>query len=78
MSRIVYSTDFMDERIKEEILNNRKDLKPNWAKLRKVDTPRKQNMLSPEQFKKPSPNVELIDVLKEFPNIKQKNFDKVH
>jgi|LGVE01.1.fsa_nt_gb SagB-type dehydrogenase family enzyme len=62
----------MDEKIKQEIMNNRNALKPSWAKLRRVDTPRKQNMPSPELFKKPSPNIKLIDLLKVFPNIKQK------
>ncbi len=62
----------MKDSIKKEILDNRNALKPDWAKLRTIKTDRNLELPRPIQFKQATPEMKIIDLPIEFPNIKQK------
>jgi len=63
----------MDDRIKR----NRETIKPNWLDLYNVNSPKRQALQRPDQFIKPNNQNQTFNLLKEFPNIKQKSLSEV-
>lgn len=61
--------------MKNEILNNRKAIKPSWQKLRDGKTDREKELPKPEMFKRSEGIQVVLD--KEFPNITQKTLSEV-
>jgi SagB-type dehydrogenase family enzyme len=64
----------MDDYVKEQIKNNRKAIKEDWRELKSIKTDRQSNKEKPTMFKQPVEGSKIIDLKKEFPNIKQKTF----
>lgn len=62
----------MDEYIKDRIKNNRKAIKEDWRELRSFKTDRQLEKDRPIMFKGATEGAEIIELCKEFPNIKQK------
>jgi SagB-type dehydrogenase family enzyme len=62
----------MNDSIKNEIMNNRRAIKEDWRELRDIKTDRQLNMERPVMFKQAKEGSKIIDLEKEFPNIKQK------
>lgn len=60
-------------KINDKIKRNREAIKPKWTDLYHTETPKKQNLEKPSQFKEASDNAVTIRLNKEFPNIKQKS-----
>jgi SagB-type dehydrogenase family enzyme len=58
----------MDDRIKR----NRETIKPKWTDLYNTNSPKRQGLERPKQFLEVDSNTHIIDLVKEFPNIKQK------
>lgn len=63
----------MNEYVKNEIKNNRRAIKEDWRELRSIKTDRHLNMARPIMFKQAIEGSVIIDLEKEFPNIKQKS-----
>lgn len=63
----------MDDYVKKQIKNNRKAIKGDWQELNKIKTDRQLNLIRPEMFKQAVKEPLIIDLKKEFPNIKQKS-----
>jgi len=64
----------LTKQIEEMIQHNRKAIRPLWADLQKVDTPRKLELERPIQFKPAKPGAKLVKLGTDFPNITQKDF----
>ena len=62
---------------KKEVQNNRKAIKPSWVDLRMSETDRSKGLERPELFKVVQNGTTVIELPKEFPNIKQKTFTEV-
>ncbi|MBN2300568.1 MAG: SagB/ThcOx family dehydrogenase [Acholeplasmataceae bacterium] len=66
----------MEDYVKNEIKNNRRAIKEDWRELRSIKTDRQLNLERPEMFKQGKPGSMLIELKKEFPNIKQKTLSE--
>lgn len=62
----------MTDYVKNEMKNNRKAIKEDWRELKDIKTDRQLNMERPIMFKQAVEGSKIIDLEKEFPNIKQK------
>lgn len=62
----------MIEDIDNEIKRNRKTIHEDWRELKEIQTDRLLNKPKPEMFKEPKQGSKIIELSKEFPNIKQK------
>lgn len=62
----------MNEYYTNQIKNNRKAIKEDWRELRVVLTDRQLNLERPTMFKQAIEGSLIIDLQKDFPNIKQK------
>jgi SagB-type dehydrogenase family enzyme len=66
----------MEEYVKKEIQNNRRAIKEDWRELRTVKTDRQLELERPVMFKQAKEGALIIDLMKEFPNIKQKTLEE--
>jgi len=62
----------MNDYVKNEIKNNRRAIKEDWRELKDIKTDRLLNMEKPPMFKQALEGSLVIDLEKDFPNIKQK------
>lgn len=62
----------MNKDVKMKIKDNRRTIKEDWRDLKNIKTDRHLNIEPPKMFKQPTKNSKIIDLAKEFPNIKQK------
>ena len=63
----------MDDYVKKEIKKNRKAIKGDWQELKSIKTDRQLGLQRPQMFKQAEKDSVVIDLEKEFPNIKQKS-----
>ena len=63
----------MDDRIKR----NRETIKPRWLDLYTVNSAKRQGLEQPEQFLKSLSKSNVVNLTKQFPNIKQKTLSEV-
>ncbi|MFA7075318.1 MAG: SagB/ThcOx family dehydrogenase [Candidatus Izemoplasmatales bacterium] len=63
----------MDDRIKR----NRETIKPNWLDLYSTNSPKRQGFSKPNQFLEPTEDMAVIDLLVDFPSVKQKTLTEV-
>ncbi len=61
----------------KEIKRNRKTIKEDWRELNDIKTDRQLKKERPTMFKQAKKDAKVINLEKEFPNIKQKSFSEV-
>jgi SagB-type dehydrogenase family enzyme len=64
----------MEDYVRKQIKNNRKTIKEDWRELKNIKTDRQLDKEKPIMFKQPVKGSKIIDLKREFPNIKQKTF----